>query len=171
MTLAELALLSGVSSNAQTQLTDLGNDKEDSIAGAATSVTSANLTSNRVLLSDGNGKISASGMMTDTTFSYLDPTSSIQSQLDGKHPEITTSAPLGQTKIEGLADTDTSFNSEIVRLLFCLWAEIEITPASVQKMKDMITSKTFEEHSKGKGITARSCLSPPVLRASEAKRA
>ena len=35
-----------------------------------------------------------------------------------------------------------------------LWAEIEITPASVQKMKDMITSKTFEEHPKGKGIMA-----------------
>ena len=26
-------------------------------------------------------------------------------------------------------------------------------------MKDMITSKTFEEHAKGKGIMARSCLS------------
>ena len=57
-----------------------------------------------MLLSDGNGKISACDV-TATTFAYLDPTSSIQDQLGGKHPEITTSAPLGQTKIEGLADT------------------------------------------------------------------
>ena len=102
--LAELALLSGVSSNVQSQLTDLGNDKEDEITGAATSVTSANLTSNRVLLSDGSGKISASDM-TATTFAYLDPTSSVQTQLNGKHPEITTSAPLSQSKIQGSADT------------------------------------------------------------------
>ena len=54
---------------------------------------------------------------------------------------------------------DTSFNSEMARMLLCLWAEIEITPTSVQKMKDMITSKTFQEHAKGKGIMARSCLS------------
>ena len=77
VTLAELALLSGVSSNVQTQLTDLGNDKEDEITGAATTVTSANLTSDRVLLSDASGKISAS-TVTATTLAYLDPTSSIQ---------------------------------------------------------------------------------------------
>ena len=104
VTVAELALLSGVSSNAQTQLTNLGNDKEYEITGAATTVTSVNLTGNRVLLSNGNGKTKASGM-TDTTFAYLDPTSSVQSQLDGKHPEITASAQLSQSKIEGLAGT------------------------------------------------------------------
>ena len=104
VTVAELALLSGVSSNVQTQLTDLGNDKEDEITGAATTVTSANLTSDRVLLSDGSGKISASSV-TATTLAYLDPTSSIQGQLNGKHPEITTSAPLSQSKVDGLANT------------------------------------------------------------------
>ena len=77
VTVAELALLSGVSSNVQTQLGDLGNDKEDEITGAATTVTSANLTSDRVLLSDGSGKISSSSV-TATTLTYLDPTSSIQ---------------------------------------------------------------------------------------------
>ena len=104
VSVAELALLSGVSSNVQTQLTALGNDKEETITGAATTVTSNNLTSNRVLLSDASGKISASDV-TATTFAYLDPTSSVQSQLDEKHPEITASAPLGQSKIEGLAGT------------------------------------------------------------------
>ena len=67
-------------------------------------MTSANLTSDRVLLSDGSGKISASSV-TATTLAYLDPTSSIQTQLNGKHPEITTSAPLSQNKIDGLANT------------------------------------------------------------------
>ena len=104
VTLAELALLSGVSSNVQTQLTDLGNDKQDEITGAATTVTSANLTSNRVLLSDASGKIIAS-TVTATTLAYLDPTSSIQGQLDGKHPEITASAPLSQSSVDGLANT------------------------------------------------------------------
>jgi hypothetical protein len=57
-----------------------------------------------VLLSDGSGKISASSV-TATTLAYLDATSSIQTQLNGKHPEITTSAPLSQNKIDGLANT------------------------------------------------------------------
>ena len=66
VTLAELALLSGISSNVQTQLTGLGDDKQDEITGAATTVTSANLTSDRVLLSDGSGKISASSVTATT---------------------------------------------------------------------------------------------------------
>ena len=104
MTLAELALLSGVSSNVQTQLTGLEDDKQDSITGAATTVTSANLTSNRVLMSNATGKIKVSNM-SSTTFDYLDMTSSVQTQLNGKHPEITTSAPLSQSRVDGLAST------------------------------------------------------------------
>ena len=104
VTLAELALLSGISSNVQTQLTGLGDDKQDEITGAATSVTSANLTSDRVLLSDGAGKIIVSDV-TATTLAYLDPTSSIQGQINSKQSEITASAPLAQSKIDGLTDT------------------------------------------------------------------
>ena len=85
-------------------MTDLGNDKEDEITGAATTVTSANLTNDRVLLSDASGKISAS-TVTATTLAYLDPTSSIQGQINSKQSEITTSAPLAQSKVQGLADT------------------------------------------------------------------
>ena len=104
VTVAELALLSGVSSNVQTQLTGLGDDKQDEITGAATSVTSANLTSDRVLLSDGAGKIIVSDV-TATTLAYLDPTSSIQGQINSKQSEITASAPLSQSKVQGLADS------------------------------------------------------------------
>ena len=98
VTLAELAHLSGISSNVQTQL---GN-KQATITGAATTVTSSNLTSNRVLLSNDTGKISASDM-TATTFAFLDPTSNVQDQLNGKHPEITEAAPLDQSKVNGLS--------------------------------------------------------------------
>ena len=99
--LAELAHLSGIKSNVQTQI----GTKQATITGAATTVTSNNLTSNRVLLSDGSGKISASSSVTATTLAYLDPTSSIQTQLNSKQSEITTSAPLAQSKIDGLTDT------------------------------------------------------------------
>ena len=102
--LAELALLAGISSNVQTQLTGLDDDRQDEITGAATTVTSANLTSSSVLLSDGSGKISASSV-TATTLAYLDATSSIQSQLNAKQSEITTSAPLSQSKVDGLVST------------------------------------------------------------------
>ena len=70
VTVAELALLSGVSSNVQTQLTGLEDDKQDEITGAATTVTSNNLTSNRVLMSNASGKIKVSSM-SSTTFDYL----------------------------------------------------------------------------------------------------
>ena len=53
VTLAELALLSGVSSNVQTQL----SNEQATITGAATTVTSSNLTSNRVLLSNALAKL------------------------------------------------------------------------------------------------------------------
>ena len=101
---AELALLSCVSSNIQSQLTGLEDGKEDSIIGAATTITQNNLTSSRVLMSNGSGKVKVSNM-SSTTFDYLDMTSSIQDQLDSKHPEITTSAPLSQSRVDGLAST------------------------------------------------------------------
>jgi hypothetical protein len=56
VTSTELGYLSGVTSALQTQL----NAKQATITGAATSVTSSDLTASRILVSDGSGKISAS---------------------------------------------------------------------------------------------------------------
>lgn len=42
-------------------LSDLKSKKQDKITGAATTITSSNLTANRVLQSDSNGKVAASG--------------------------------------------------------------------------------------------------------------
>ena len=68
----------------QTDLnTALGN-KQDSITGAATSITSSNLTASRALVSDSSGKVAVSSI-TSTKLGYLtDVTSNIQAQLNGK---------------------------------------------------------------------------------------
>lgn len=63
----ELNYVDGVTSNIQTQL----NGKQATITGAATSITSANLTANRALVSDGSGKVAVSAV-TSTELGYLD---------------------------------------------------------------------------------------------------
>ena len=60
------------------------NSKQDNITGAATTVTTANLTANRAVISNGSGKIAVSSV-TDTEVGYLSGvTSSIQTQLNTK---------------------------------------------------------------------------------------
>lgn len=104
----ELGYLSGVTSAIQTQL----NGKEPSITtlpiskGGTNSSTALNnnriiqssggsiveaaaITADRVLISDANG-IPTHSTITSTTLGYLDVTSSIQTQLNGKEPTITT---------------------------------------------------------------------------------
>lgn len=88
VTTTELEYLSGVTSAIQTQL----NGKESSITGAASSITSTNLTSSRVLESDGFGKVTAS-TITTTELAYLTGLSStVQSQLNAKQVTITGAA-------------------------------------------------------------------------------
>ena len=76
----ELGYLDGVTSAVQTQI----NGKQATITGAASSITSSNLTALRSLYSDASGKVAASSI-TATELSYLGGvTSAIQTQLDGK---------------------------------------------------------------------------------------
>lgn len=76
----ELGYVDGVTSAIQTQL----NSKQAAITGGATTITSDNLTSNRTLVSDGNGKIGVS-TTTSTEIGYVSGvTSSIQNQLNSK---------------------------------------------------------------------------------------
>jgi len=57
---------------------------EETITGAATTITSSNLTASRALISNASGKISATAI-TSTELIYLDGvTANIQTQLDGK---------------------------------------------------------------------------------------
>lgn len=87
ITSTELGYLDGVTSNIQTQL----NNKQPTITGSASTITTTNLTANRVLITSGmGGKVAVSGI-TSTELNYLDNVkSNIQTQLDGKEPTITT---------------------------------------------------------------------------------
>jgi hypothetical protein len=79
-TAAELNYVDGVTSAIQTQL----NGKQATITGAATTITTANLTASRALVSDSSGKVAVSAV-TSTEVGYLDGvTSAIQTQLDSK---------------------------------------------------------------------------------------
>lgn len=95
VTITELGHLSGVTSALQSQL----NSKQASLTGAASSITTSNLTVNRALTSDANGKVSASSLTTTELGHVLGVTSSIQSQLNGK---LSTSAQAADSlKING----------------------------------------------------------------------
>jgi hypothetical protein len=60
------------------------NGKQDAITGAATTITSSNLTASRALVSDGSGKV-ATNAVTSTELGYLSGvTSAIQTQLNTK---------------------------------------------------------------------------------------
>lgn len=88
----ELGYSSGLSGNIQAQL----NGKMSVITGAASTVTTANLNPNVVVLADGSGKIT-SGVTTTTEIGYVSGvTSSIQTQLNGKlSATVTTPATTG----------------------------------------------------------------------------
>lgn len=80
VTATELGYLDGVTSKVQTQL----NKKQATISGAATTITSSNLTASRALISDSSGKVAVSAV-TSTELGYLDGvTSNVQTQLDAK---------------------------------------------------------------------------------------
>ena len=78
VTSTELTYLSGVTSSIQPQI----DSKQATITGAATTITTSNLTANRVAISDGNGKIAISSV-TSNELSYLSgTTSNVQGQIN-----------------------------------------------------------------------------------------
>jgi hypothetical protein len=78
VTNTEFGYVGGLTSDAQTQI----DSKEDTITGAATTITSSDLTASRALIANGSGKVAVS-TVTDTELGYLSGvTSAIQTQLD-----------------------------------------------------------------------------------------
>lgn len=74
--------------NALQDMSELIGGKQDEITGAGSTITTDNLTANRALISDANGKVATSGV-TSTELNYLDGvTSKIQTQIDAKQDDI-----------------------------------------------------------------------------------
>lgn len=130
VTSTELGYLTGVTSGIQAQINGKANSshthiiadvtslqasldaKEATITGAATTVTSSNLTASRAVVSDGSGKLAVSGV-TSTELGYLSGvTSSIQTQLDNKMPdELTINDQIGTTYTLALSDKNAHVRS------------------------------------------------------------
>ena len=69
--------------------TEMLDKKQDTITGAATSITSSDLTASKALISDASGKVSVSAV-TSTELEYLSGvTSAIQTQINGKQAALT----------------------------------------------------------------------------------
>lgn len=80
ITTTELNYLSGATGNIQDQLNNMDID----ISGAASTIKTDNLTPNRAVISNGDGKIAVSPV-TSTELNYLDGvTSNVQTQFNGK---------------------------------------------------------------------------------------
>ena len=85
---AEFQYIGGLTSDAQTQI----NAKQATITGAATTITSSDLTASRAVTSSATGKIEVSSV-TSTELGYVSGvTSAIQTQIDGKQATITGAA-------------------------------------------------------------------------------
>lgn len=84
-TLEELAKAINNSPDVMTAINNAIATKQDKITGAATTITSSDLTASRVLISNSSGKVAASSSITTTELGYLNGvTGAIQTQLNAK---------------------------------------------------------------------------------------
>jgi hypothetical protein len=78
-----------IGTNVDDALDTLSTNKQDTITGAASTITTSNLTGSRVLVSNGGGKVDVSAITT-TEVGYLSGvTSDIQTQLNAKQGTLT----------------------------------------------------------------------------------
>lgn len=110
-TLNELAAALNDDANFYTTITGLINAKEDTITGAATTITDTDLTASRAVISNASGKVAVSAV-TDTELGYLDGvTSAVQTQIDSKQDTLTAGTGIDITSdtisadLSGLVDT------------------------------------------------------------------
>nr|DAO69326.1 MAG TPA: hypothetical protein [Caudoviricetes sp.] len=102
-----------------TMLTTALQSKQDKIAGGASTITDDNLTANRALVSDGNGKVAVSNV-TNTELGYLDGvTSNVQTQLNKKlesAPVTSVNAKTGAVTL-GASDVGAVATSDVTQTL------------------------------------------------------
>lgn len=106
VTALELSYLDGATSNVQEQI----NAKQATINGAATTIVSTNLTADRALISDANGKVAVHSTVSSTELSYLDgATKNIQTQLaDGWFARTTSDTLTGDKSIVDMVPIATA---------------------------------------------------------------
>ena len=92
VTSAEIAHLDGVTSAIQTQITGLETRRTNNVAGAVSTITTGNLTADRVLESSASGKVEVSAVTTTELAHLSGVTSAIQTQLNAKQATITGAA-------------------------------------------------------------------------------
>lgn len=98
--------------------------KQNTITGAATTIVSSNLATNRALISDGSGKVAVSAV-TSTELGYLDGvTSAIQTQLNGK---ANTSLSNISSTLDVVTEKGTNFMKFKSGTLIC-WG-VDATPS------------------------------------------
>lgn len=125
--ITDLAIADGGTgaSNAATALTNLG--AQAAITGAATTVTTSNLTASRALASDGSGKIAVSAV-TATELGYLTGvTSAIQTQLGARQPLDATLTALAALDATGGVITQTAADTFVKRSIAGTTNQITIT--------------------------------------------
>ena len=111
--------------------------RQATITGAASTVTSSNLTASRVLISNSSGKIAADSNVTTTELGYLDGvTSSIQTQLNNKLNKTLTSKSVALM---------TDGNGDIVAS--------QTTAAQLEALRTLDTTSTIQTQIDGKAPT------------------
>ena len=107
-TLNEIAAALNDDPNFHTTITNLINGKQATITGAATTITSSDLTADRAVISNGSGKVAVSAV-TSTELGYLDGvTSAIQTQINGKQATLTPSTGIN---IDGSNNISVNLNN------------------------------------------------------------
>lgn len=91
--------------------------KQDTITGAATTITASDLTASRALVSDGSGKVAVSTVTTTELGHVSGVTSPLQTQLDAKAPIASptfTGVPAAPTAAEGTSTTQIATTAYVV---------------------------------------------------------
>ena len=150
-TLTSTSVSDAATANTVKQLKDLidsnnsqlDGGKQDNITGAASTITSSNLTANRAVISNGSGKVAVSSV-TSTELGYLSGVkSSVQTQINTANTNISTNATdidnLESSKVNKSAFTNTSTANNVV-------SDISITKTadsvSISEQKVDVTSGT-----------------------------
>jgi len=116
------------------------SSKQDTITGAATTITSSNLSANKTLVSDNNGKVAAS-TVTATELGYVSGvTSAIQTQINNEVQARTNADNDLQTQIDGIAA------SSDVTDIVGTYAELQAYDTSKLKDNDIIKVLSDSTH-------------------------